>query len=97
MPTLEAFLQVLGGATGTGAVLGLWLYITRGIEPGSFLMAVLENNLMEAFGRADEMNRGSMFEICQFVYNHLPAACHGSPEKVSRWMKLFNGTDQQGE
>lgn len=28
MPTLEAFLQIIGGATGSGAVLGLWLYLT---------------------------------------------------------------------
>lgn len=28
MPALETFLQILGGATGTGATLGLWLYLT---------------------------------------------------------------------
>lgn len=28
MPSLDAFLQVIAGAGGTGAVLGLWLYVT---------------------------------------------------------------------
>lgn len=28
MPTLEAFLQVIAGAGGTGVVLGVWLWIT---------------------------------------------------------------------
>jgi hypothetical protein len=62
-------------------------FVTKGWEPGGFVTAVLENNLMEAFGRADEENRYSLFDICNYVYNEIPAGSHGSPAKVEAWMK----------
>jgi len=55
---------------------------------GDFLTAVLENNLMEAVGRADDINREHLHTICMFVHNELPANCHGSPAKVLAWKKL---------
>ena len=64
-------------------------YVTKGWEPGSFVMAVLENNLMEAFGRADLGNRASLFEICDYIYNYIPSGAHGSPERVQAWMKYI--------
>jgi hypothetical protein len=64
-------------------------YVTKGFEPGSFCRAVLENNLMQAFGKADLGNRASLFEICSYVYNELPSICHGSPEKVDAWLAKF--------
>ena len=64
-------------------------YVTKGWEPGSFCRAVLENNLMQAFGRADKENRATLFEICSYVYNELPIACHGSEEKVRNWLARF--------
>lgn len=63
-------------------------YVVNGWEPGSFCRAVLENNLMQALGRADIENRKSIFEICSYVYNELPSACHGSPEKVNLWLSM---------
>lgn len=62
-------------------------YVLHNFEPGGFCTAVLENNLMEAFGRADIQNRHDLFEICGYVYNELPSACHGSREKVVAWLK----------
>ena len=62
-------------------------YVNHGIPPGGFVMAVLENNLMESFGRADIENRRDLFEICEYVYNEIPAPCHGSPEAVSKWLR----------
>lgn len=61
-------------------------YVTKNWEPGGFVTAVLENNLMEALGRADMQNREDIFEICQYVYNDIPSACHGSTEKVRAWL-----------
>ena len=58
-------------------------YADRHIETGGFLRSVLENNLMEAMGRADETSRAWLFEICSYVYNELPSPCHGSPEAVA--------------
>lgn len=61
-------------------------YVEHGIPTGGFLRAVLENNLTEAFGRADIENREAMFEIVHHVYNNLPYGCHGSAEIVDAWL-----------
>lgn len=66
------------------------LYIERGINPGSFLTAVLENDLMKAAERADEINKYAFFEYCVFLYNEAPTACYGSPEAVASWKGLRN-------
>jgi hypothetical protein len=65
---------------------GLIRYILYGVPTGSFLQAVLSNDLMEAFGRADIFNRAGMFSIVSFLYNHAPSQCYGSPEKYSAWL-----------
>lgn len=72
---------------------GLDRYAQNRIPTGDFLRAVLENDLMQAMGRADESNRAAMFSICGYVYNELPSACHGSPEKVKAWLKAREGGD----
>lgn len=64
-------------------------YVNHGIKPGGFLEAVLANDLMESFGRADMGNRLSLFDILSYVYNELPANCHGSYEMVNSWMERF--------
>jgi hypothetical protein len=61
-------------------------YADEGVPTGGFLQAVLSNDLMDAFGRADEGNRADLFEICSYVYNEMPAPCHGSPERVKAWL-----------
>ena len=61
-------------------------YVKDKCPTGSFLRYVLENNLMGAMGQADEDNCRDLFEICNYVYNKIPASCHGSPEKVKAWL-----------
>jgi hypothetical protein len=56
--------------------------VNDGIMPGGFLTAVLENNLSEAFGRADMHNSRILKEIVGYVYNRLPSKSWGSREKV---------------
>ena len=63
-------------------------YVNHHIPTGGFLKAVLENDLQEAFGRADEENCAALFHICAFVYNEIPRACYGSPKKVQAWLAL---------
>ncbi|KKM07197.1 hypothetical protein LCGC14_1736310 [marine sediment metagenome] len=53
---------------------------------GSFVTAVLENNLMEATGRADGDSQAALFEIVRYVRWEIPSRCHGSPEKVRAWL-----------
>ena len=57
-------------------------YVEHGLNPGSFLFAVLSNNLRESFGCADEINRQYIFSYVQFMYNHMPAGIWGGPEAV---------------
>ncbi len=78
---------------------GVKLYIEHGVLPGSFLRAVITNNLMESFGRADETNIRRMFDIVSFFYNEAPETCWGSKKKMERWVKthmeLRNGETKQ--
>ncbi len=64
-------------------------YANQGIKPGDFLTAVLENDLMEAMGRADSYNRATIHQICTFVYNELPHNSHGSPDRVAEYLAQF--------
>jgi len=66
---------------------GLNRYVTEGIPPGSFLTAVLSNDLKNAFGQADDMNIANMFAIVKHCYSNIPAACWGSPEDVEAWIR----------
>ncbi len=61
-------------------------YLMQGIPPGSFLTAVLENDLVGSFGRADGENLEAMKGWADFIYNYLPTGCHGSPEVVDDWI-----------
>ena len=61
-------------------------FVKYGLPPGGFVEAVLENNLTEAFGRADMGNRLSLWNICNYVYNEIPSNCHGNPQKVNEWI-----------
>ena len=61
-------------------------WIDYGIEPGSFGMAVICNDLFEAFGYADQTNTACMKDIISFFYNDAPSQCYGSRTKASAWM-----------
>lgn len=62
-------------------------YVERGYQPGGFVTAVLENNLVDAVSRADRENLEHLKEICQYVYWNIPADCWGSKAKVKDWLK----------
>lgn len=65
---------------------GIMRWVEEGIPPGDFLMAVIENDLKEACGRADDTNRQLLWNYCNFFYNYAPSQCWGSPEKAKAWM-----------
>lgn len=74
---------------------GYVLYLLHGLEPGSFMTAVLGNDLREACGRADEENRRALYQHVAFLYNYAPSACWGSYEHVRSWLQRFrNGVDE---
>ena len=64
---------------------GIDRYIDHGYLPGGFLQAVLENKLKEAFERADTTSLAAMHDIVKYLYNFIPMAAWGSPERVTEW------------
>lgn len=73
-------------------------YLNDGIMLGDFLAAVLENNLVQSFARADEINRAAMFEWASWLYNECPDIARGSPERVREWcMRRVRAKEQAGE
>ena len=62
-------------------------YVMNGAPPGggSFMEAVLSNNLKESFGRADDRNRAALFDTVSWCYRHLPAEAWGFLEKIQEW------------
>lgn len=67
---------------------GILHYWREQIPTGSFLRAVLENDLRGAFQRADLECRQNLFWICCYLWNEVPAACWGSPQKVKDWLEM---------
>jgi hypothetical protein len=65
------------------------LYIEHGILPGSFLQAVLANDLIGAASRTDSSNAELLREWAFFLLE-LPDECWGSWDKVIEW-KGLNG------
>ena len=62
-------------------------YIMRGRPTGNFLQALFSNDLMDAFGRADDDNICVMAEYVKFLYNDAPIGCYGSPKAYAGWIE----------
>lgn len=66
---------------------GIARYVIFGTLPGSFLRAVLENDLMEAGRKGDDENRRRLFDYVMFLVNYAPGGCYGSPEAMQAWAR----------
>lgn len=62
-------------------------YLTKGIPGGSFLTAVLCNDLTRSVGQADIENMANICQWASWLYNACPSEAWGSPEKVAAWSK----------
>lgn len=64
-------------------------YFEHGLPPGSFLTAVLSNDLVGAFAHADHVNREHIGAYVAWLYNYPPGRPNGwgSPEAVKAWIK----------
>jgi len=94
MNSAEALALKIPGPT-MGA---LQRYLDHGIMPGGFLTAVLQNDLKESMYRADDGNRAALAHLVRYLYNYVPMAAWGSPERVMEWVGKFryaSATDQQ--
>ena len=65
---------------------GMRAYIETGRPVGSFLVAILSNDFVEAVGRADSINQTLLFDYAMFLRNEAPANCWGSRAKVDAWI-----------
>jgi hypothetical protein len=65
---------------------GIANYYVFGIKPGSFLAAVLANDLQEAFARADTTSVHELPGIVSWLYNYAPASSRGSWAALATWM-----------
>lgn len=65
-------------------------YIVNKAFVCSFLQAVLENNLIESYQRADDYNSKTLRNIVKYLYINIPADAWGSKEKVCQWLKCQN-------
>jgi len=64
---------------------GLIHSIVFGYPPGGFLNAVFSNDLMEAFGRADENSARGMKALLTWINSFAPRDCWGSRESRDEW------------
>ena len=67
---------------------GIDSFIQRGTLPGSFVCSVLENNLKQAYGNADDFNIVAIPSIVHYLYNNAPGICWGSPREVREWIEI---------
>ena len=74
---------------------GLARYLDHGIPTGSFLQAVLSNDLFDAFQRADHENQHNMLGVVQYIYDNLPIGAYGSPGSYTEWIKMDPGERQE--
>lgn len=70
-------------------------YVEKAWPPGSFVEAVLCNDLMGAFASADSDNRASLFEISSFIWNEVPRFCWGSRETFEGWPARLRDLEDQ--
>lgn len=64
-------------------------FYENGFPPGSFLSAVIDNDLKDACGRADDTNRHCLFNYIMWFYNEAPNGTWGFSGATSKWCKQF--------
>jgi hypothetical protein len=65
---------------------GIVRYVERGVEPGYFLRAIFQNDLIEAARRADDENAEILPSYALLMLRSLPAACWGSRADYDAWI-----------
>lgn len=68
---------------------GLRAHIDKGAPQGGYLTSVLENNLVEAVGRADVNSLAALRDTTTWLWNNAPPDCWGSPERVHQWRLAY--------
>lgn len=66
---------------------GLKRYIEDGVPVGSFLEAVLCNDLYKAVFKVDPITFLHLVTVVRWLWNFAPMDCHGSDAKVRGWIE----------
>lgn len=61
-------------------------YNNDGRPTGDFLQACIENDLIGAFGRADEVSIAALPAIVGYLYNELDSRCWGHQGAFQEWI-----------
>jgi hypothetical protein len=76
-------------------IAGIRRYADLHCPTGSFLYAVLSNDLKEAVACADAENITTLPEIVCYCYNEIPYNCWGSLDKVQAWLNMRSNDSRQ--
>lgn len=66
---------------------GIMRYICHELQPGSYLTAVLENDLLQAINRGDDDTLKGLVATVRWLFNKAPGDCWGTPRKVYDWLQ----------
>ncbi len=66
---------------------GMKRYMEERKRPGDFLTAVIQNKLVDAFSKADDINVLRMHDFVTFLYWEAPSTSWGSEEVMDAWCK----------
>lgn len=69
---------------------GIVRFYENGIPPGHFLSAVIDNDLKEAFSRADDINSERMKAYVMWFYNCAPGGTWGHAGATEEWITNFH-------
>lgn len=64
---------------------GVQRYVHHGVLPGAFLRAVIRNDFIEAYKRADDENRERIVGWLEFISYHMPIGSAGSDRAMTDW------------
>lgn len=62
-------------------------YIMVGRPTGTFLAAVISNDLLTTVKKADEMNIQRLRDYAAFFEGCAPSMCYGSPSVYNEWIR----------
>ena len=85
MDDLEKYLNIDYSKVPAHLVQGLGSYIENGILPGSFLQALICNNLAKTLYCADGRGFAALPGLIEFLQEKAPSACWGSAEAMELW------------
>ena len=74
---------------------GIQRYVDYGVQPGSFLTAVICNDFVGACQHADDENIRNLPAYAAYFYNEVPHNARGSAERMAEWTEAREAERQR--